>query len=694
MENYLENEVEAIEFSEKYSKVLSSVADKVHAGVVHKLAAEDLPTCYLGPHFPGGMPQKITNVLDKYPTENSSHFIRHSWSSWSCTRPQGWPTLTEEWKAWVPRMEFFFADHWQRIGIYEAIKLTELDIVVEKPILAAALSFWSSATNTMNLPLGYMSPTILDICTLIGLSHVGVEISANHDLPTTFGDGMLPPKFQDKDEQKEAINQLKRSRNYNTLYKKYAMTDSNPSDREPPKENEHAAFLLYWLSKYIFCCRSGQCNREYAPLAESLASGTRLALGPFVLAHLYRSLHDIVTNQMDLDVGGPLWLFQLWLRAYFPQMSNIGPEYSQDVGYGRHLLILPSSHLSVEKCFTMLYTLRNLKNFSVCYSQWRPASLIFGMTERCGANVTKDELKAAWGSFLIPRDLPYGMIVGRKRKPWVEVYLPNYFARQFGFIQSCPVPYHKLENHLCSWRVMFKSKRECSLISERFHKQLSRFKIEDFQPSSRPTLLLASWWSNYSKKFVSAENEDVFTLRIKDTIAEVLKHDRTEKRTRPFTSSNDKPPALKKQTTSHAQKTTSANSGDSSHTVELAISDEEGAADTWVGDGDLISENTATSFPKSDEAYMDGKPEHESPVSPQTTPIPQQEIPDQETSYAHMLTTDALALLDALDGQTKPKPKRADCEETKAAAKFIETLCRSPLLGVVTDGLYGRLKKL
>lgn len=77
-----------------------------------------------------------------------------------------------------------------------------------------------------------------------------------------------------------------------------------------------------------------------------------------------------------------------------------------------------------------------------------------------------------------------------------------------------------------------------------------------------------------------------------------------QKRTRPFTSSNDKPPALKKQTTSHAQKTTSAKSGDSSHTVELAISDEEGAADTWVGDGDLISENTTTSFPKSDEVLQ------------------------------------------------------------------------------------------
>lgn len=58
-----------------------------------------------------------------------------------------------------------------------------------------------------------------------------------------------------------------------------------------------------------------------------------------------------------------------------------------------------------------------------------------------------------------------------------------------------------------------------------------------------------------------------------------------------------------------------------------------------------------------------------------------------------MLTTDALALLDALDGQPKPKPKQADCEETKAAAEFVKTLCHSPLLGVVTDGLYGRFKE-
>lgn len=57
-----------------------------------------------------------------------------------------------------------------------------------------------------------------------------------------------------------------------------------------------------------------------------------------------------------------------------------------------------------------------------------------------------------------------------------------------------------------------------------------------------------------------------------------------------------------------------------------------------------------------------------------------------------MLTVDALSLLDALDDQTKPEPMRDDNEETKAAAEFVDTLCRSTLLGVATDGLYGRFK--
>lgn len=52
----------------------------------------------------------------------------------------------------------------------------------------------------MNLPLGPMSPTILDLAAIIGLPPVGVEISADQNISTAFKNNLLPPKLKDKGE--------------------------------------------------------------------------------------------------------------------------------------------------------------------------------------------------------------------------------------------------------------------------------------------------------------------------------------------------------------------------------------------------------------------------------------------------------------------------------------------------------------
>lgn len=411
-------------------------------------------------------------------------------------------------------MEYFFANQWRQLCIYEAIKLIEQDIVVEKPILAAALCFWSSATNTMNLPLGYMSLTILDVCTLIGLPSIGTEISANHRL------NMLPPKLHDKDDRKEAMNKSKRSRNYSTLYKIYAEVDSDSLNRKPVKEDEHVAFLFYWLCKYMFCCKSGQCPRDYAALAEALATGTKLALGPFVLAYLYRCLHDIVTNQMNPDAGRPLWIFQLWLRAYFLQLSTPGPIMS---------MMVPSSHMSFESCFKMFYMLRSLDDFSICYYEWDPITSAQGSADQTKLATTMREI---WGCFLVTQDLHYGLTIFGKCKPGAEVYLPNYFARQFGLIQSCLVPFQHSENRLCSWRRMFKSKSMCSSVSKRYHQYFNNCNMKIFQTSSRLTPHFAIWWLTYSRKFVDAELMDIFKCRLTRDIADGPECQSMQKRAR------------------------------------------------------------------------------------------------------------------------------------------------------------------
>lgn len=96
---------------------------------------------------------------------------------------------------------------------------------------------------------------------------------------------------KDREERQKVVNEAKTYHNYLTLYTKYAEADHpEPTNRKPVNENEHKAFLYYWLCKYIFCCRSGQCSREYAALAEALASGTSLALGPFVARLIYFSI--------------------------------------------------------------------------------------------------------------------------------------------------------------------------------------------------------------------------------------------------------------------------------------------------------------------------------------------------------------------------------------------------------------------
>ncbi|CAL9007283.1 unnamed protein product [Prunus brigantina] len=75
-------------------------------------------------------------------------------------------------------MEHFFGQQWKDQGIYHLIKLFDRPLVMDRSLLAAALCFWSSATNTLNLRFGMMTPTVLDMAALFGLSPLGVEVNA------------------------------------------------------------------------------------------------------------------------------------------------------------------------------------------------------------------------------------------------------------------------------------------------------------------------------------------------------------------------------------------------------------------------------------------------------------------------------------------------------------------------------------
>ncbi|CAL8152871.1 unnamed protein product [Prunus armeniaca] len=168
-------------------------------------------------------------------------------------------------------------------GIYHLIKLFDRLLVLNRSLLAAALCFWSLATNTMNLRFGMMTPTVLDMAALFGLSPLGVEV--NSALVSPEAEGSFKAAWPTV--AKLAGSKAKNMLNYSSFYSNFGVEDSaNDDSIAPLGEVKHAAFLLYWLCKFVFCTQANKVTLEFTHL------------GPFLLGHIYSTLHDIVTDGM------------------------------------------------------------------------------------------------------------------------------------------------------------------------------------------------------------------------------------------------------------------------------------------------------------------------------------------------------------------------------------------------------------
>ncbi|GKV12925.1 hypothetical protein SLEP1_g24007 [Rubroshorea leprosula] len=100
---------------------------------------------------------------------------------------------------------------------------------MDKPVLGAALLFWSSSFNCFHFPCGAMSVSLFYVSSLTGLPCTGEEISA---LLT------LPPGVE-----------------YNVELKPFypAFVRSVYDKSKPVSVDEHISFLLILICKYIVC---------------------------------------------------------------------------------------------------------------------------------------------------------------------------------------------------------------------------------------------------------------------------------------------------------------------------------------------------------------------------------------------------------------------------------------------------------
>ncbi|KAM1881627.1 hypothetical protein ACFX13_003215 [Malus domestica] len=98
------------------------------------------PHQILGPLFKAAVPSTITGLLQK---QCLSPLLQgFEWPKWDVARPQGsWPSTITTWAAWVVRMEKLFGEQWKILGIYDAIRLSSMEVILDKELLLTALCF-------------------------------------------------------------------------------------------------------------------------------------------------------------------------------------------------------------------------------------------------------------------------------------------------------------------------------------------------------------------------------------------------------------------------------------------------------------------------------------------------------------------------------------------------------------------------
>ncbi|CAL9021322.1 unnamed protein product [Prunus brigantina] len=146
-------------------------------------------TLVLGPHWFGSVPVEMAELMKKDVEaplcfQSSSALASHSWISKNLSRSFPSSEVRNspvKWADWIDRLLPRYGAHWRRAGIYDAILLSKQSINRDENLLAAALCFWNSPSNTFDFRVGPMAPTLLDMAQIFGFRPHGRPVDAVGD---------------------------------------------------------------------------------------------------------------------------------------------------------------------------------------------------------------------------------------------------------------------------------------------------------------------------------------------------------------------------------------------------------------------------------------------------------------------------------------------------------------------------------
>ncbi|KAF9672974.1 hypothetical protein SADUNF_Sadunf11G0100100 [Salix dunnii] len=225
----------------------------------------------------------------------------------------GWRHRSNDWNAWVARMQSMHQAAWKVAGIDEAILNSTYDVHKYYDLIFGLSEKWCANTNTFVFPWGEATITLEDVIVLGGYSVLGSPVSysvQNREWK------MIEEKLMDA---RTEISRGKANKPCQcTWMRKFINSGS---------EIEHEAFLALWLSRYVLQNSSHVIRKEALPLAIRLARGISVALAPAVLASIYRDLIQLKraivagNKESKLELFSPFQLVQLWAWERFPVLQ-------------------------------------------------------------------------------------------------------------------------------------------------------------------------------------------------------------------------------------------------------------------------------------------------------------------------------------------------------------------------------------
>ncbi|GMP59625.1 hypothetical protein CsSME_00022841 [Camellia sinensis var. sinensis] len=230
-----------------------------------------------------------------------------------------------------------------------------------------------------------------------------------------------------------------------------------------------------------------------------------MALATYLLATLYKALFSFFHKEISGNCGGPFWLLQAWLYAYFPKARPLLANTVKPIfySYAEQLLTYNSQPiLTFRNQLTMFYNLPSkrpsnlympFQNFEFSSSRLRflfvdPSDL---------HNEQAQEQNETWRHILTSRHVLVGCSISSAKMSncSFETYCPNQWARQLGLSQGIPYPYfHPTIHEEIGSRIFFKDPTQTESILTESTKLFQDFGPFFFKPAADCLTAFDHWW--------------------------------------------------------------------------------------------------------------------------------------------------------------------------------------------------------